>query len=72
MRDATFVPDTKDILPLLSEMQTSHDQIVVVVDEYGGTATAPAGSVHESALPLVDGAGEDPAATTAMPALPVE
>lgn len=38
MRDATFVPDTKDILPLLSEMQTSHDQIVVVVDEYGGTA----------------------------------
>lgn len=38
MRDATFVPDTKDILPLLSEMQTAHDQIVVVVDEYGGTA----------------------------------
>lgn len=38
VRDATFVPDTKDILPLLSEMQTAHDQIVVVVDEYGGTA----------------------------------
>lgn len=38
LRDATFVPDTKDILPLLSEMQTAHDQIVVVVDEYGGTA----------------------------------
>ena len=38
LRDATFVPDTKDILPLLSEMQTSHDQIVVVVDEYGGTS----------------------------------
>ena len=38
LRDATFVPDTKDILPLLSEMQTSHDQIVVVVEEYGGTA----------------------------------
>ena len=38
MRDATFVPDTKDILPLLSEMQTAHEQIVVVVDEYGGTA----------------------------------
>ena len=38
LRDAAFVPDTKDILPLLSEMQTSHDQIVVVVDEYGGTA----------------------------------
>ena len=38
VRDATFVPDTKDILPLLSEMQTAHDQIVVVVDEYGGTS----------------------------------
>ena len=38
MRDATFVPDTKDILPLLSEMQNAHEQIVVVVDEYGGTA----------------------------------
>lgn len=38
LRDATFVPDTKDILPLLSEMQTAHDQMVVVVDEYGGTA----------------------------------
>lgn len=37
---------------------------------FGGAATAPAGSVHESALPLVDGAGEDPAATTAMPAMP--
>lgn len=39
---------------------------------FGGAATAPTGSVHESALPLVDGAGEDPAATAAMPALPVE
>lgn len=38
LRDATFVPDTKDILPLLSEMQTAHEQMVVVVDEYGGTA----------------------------------
>ena len=33
-----FVPDTKDIIPLLSEMQSSHDQMVIVVDEYGGTA----------------------------------
>ena len=39
---------------------------------FGGAATAPAGSVHESALPLVDGAGEDPAATVAMPAMPQE
>ena len=37
-RSATYVPDTKDIIPLLSEMQTSHDQMVIVVDEYGGTA----------------------------------
>lgn len=38
MRSADFVPDTKDIIPLLSEMQSSHDQMVIVVDEYGGTA----------------------------------
>ena len=38
MRDVTFVPDTKDIMPLLSEMQTAHEQVVIVVDEYGGTA----------------------------------
>lgn len=38
VRDATFIPDTKDILPLLSKMQTAHEQIVIVVDEYGGTA----------------------------------
>lgn len=37
-RIPAFVPDTKDILPLLGEMQTSHQQIVIVVDEYGGTA----------------------------------
>lgn len=39
---------------------------------FGGAATAPAGSAHESALPLVDGAGGDPAATAAMPAMPQE
>ena len=38
VREADFVPDTKDIIPLLQEMQTSHDQMVIVVDEYGGTA----------------------------------
>ncbi len=37
-RAATYVPETKDIFPLLSEMQASHDQMVIVVDEYGGTA----------------------------------
>ena len=39
---------------------------------FGGAATAPSGSAHEGSLPLVDGAGEDPAATVAMPALPQE
>ena len=38
MRDAVFVPETKNILPLLSEMQTTKMQLAVVVDEYGGTA----------------------------------
>ena len=38
LREAMFVPETKDILPLLGEMQTSHQQIAIVVDEYGGTA----------------------------------
>ena len=38
VRTATYVPDTKDIIPLLSEMQTSHEQMVIVVDEYGGPA----------------------------------
>ena len=39
---------------------------------FGGAATVPAGSAHEGGLPLVDGAGEDPSATVAMPALPQE
>ena len=39
---------------------------------FGGAATAPSGSAHEGNLPLVDGAGEDPAATVAMPAAPQE
>ncbi len=38
MKDALFVPDTKDILPLLSEMKSAHQQMVIVLDEYGGTA----------------------------------
>ena len=39
---------------------------------FGGAATVPAGSAHEGGLPLVDGAGEDPAATVAMPVMPQE
>ena len=38
MREPVFVPETKGILPLLSEMRTLHNQISIVVDEYGGTA----------------------------------
>lgn len=35
--EAMFVPETKDIYPLLSEMQTNRQQMAIVVDEYGGT-----------------------------------
>ncbi|HIW75548.1 MULTISPECIES: hemolysin family protein [Gordonibacter] len=35
--EALFVPETKDIFPLLSEMQTNRQQMAIVVDEYGGT-----------------------------------
>ena len=38
MRQASYVPETKNIMPLLSEMRSAHDQMVIVVDEYGGTA----------------------------------
>ena len=39
---------------------------------FGGAAAVPAGPAHEGGLPLVDGAGEDPGATVAMPAMPQE
>lgn len=38
MRVPSFVPETKGILPLLTDMQTTRNQMAVVVDEYGGTA----------------------------------
>jgi putative hemolysin len=38
MREPVFVPETKGILGLLSEMRALHNQIAIVVDEYGGTA----------------------------------
>lgn len=37
MYDALFVPETKAVIPLLGEMQASHQQMAIVVDEYGGT-----------------------------------
>jgi CBS domain containing-hemolysin-like protein len=38
MRQATFVPDSKPADDLLREMQASRTHMVLVVDEYGGTA----------------------------------
>ena len=38
MRPPFFVPDTKRVDALLSEMQATRQHIAVVVDEYGGTA----------------------------------
>lgn len=38
MRPPVFVPETKRILGLLSDMQTLHNHMAIVVDEYGGTA----------------------------------
>jgi CBS domain containing-hemolysin-like protein len=38
MRPALFVPDSKPVDELLSEMQARRRHIAVVVDEYGGTA----------------------------------
>ncbi len=37
MHEPLFVPETKDLFPLLSEMQTKRQQMAIVVDEYGGT-----------------------------------
>jgi CBS domain containing-hemolysin-like protein len=38
MRAATYVPESKPVDALLSEMQANRQHIAVVVDEYGGTA----------------------------------
>jgi magnesium and cobalt exporter, CNNM family len=38
MRPATFVPESKAVDDLLSEMQAARTHMVIVVDEYGGTA----------------------------------
>jgi len=38
MRTPLFVPETKPILDLLNEMRSTHNHMVVVVDEHGGTA----------------------------------
>ena len=38
LRPAYFVPETKSAAELLKDMQTSHVQVAIVVDEYGGVA----------------------------------
>jgi CBS domain containing-hemolysin-like protein len=38
MREAVFVPESKPIDDLLSEMQAARVHLAIVVDEYGGTA----------------------------------
>jgi putative hemolysin len=37
VREATFVPESKSALALLSEMQAARQHMVIVVGEYGGT-----------------------------------
>lgn len=37
MYEAMFVPETKDVIALLGEMQAGNRQMAIIVDEYGGT-----------------------------------
>jgi CBS domain containing-hemolysin-like protein len=37
-RSCLFVPDSKPVVALMQEMQTSRTHVAIVVDEYGGTA----------------------------------
>ncbi len=38
MRPPTFCPDSKPVDELLREMQLTHSHVVIVIDEFGGTA----------------------------------
>lgn len=38
LRQAYFVPETKEVADLLEEMQKAHVQLAIVIDEYGGVA----------------------------------
>lgn len=38
MRQASFCPDSKPVNELLHDMQLSHSHLVIVIDEFGGTA----------------------------------
>lgn len=37
MFDPLFIPESKNVIALLDEMQAKHMQMAIVVDEYGGT-----------------------------------
>lgn len=65
----SFDDEPQEVIDTEGATAESHEAPAAV---YGGAATAPVASAHEGALPLVDGAGEDPAATVAMPAMPQE
>ncbi len=38
LRPALFVPETAAVVDLLANMRTTHNQMAIVIDEYGGTA----------------------------------
>ena len=38
VREGMYVPETKDLLPLLEQMKSERIQMAIVVDEYGGMA----------------------------------
>ena len=63
----SFDDEPQEVIDTEGATAESHEAPAAV---YGGAATAPVTPAHEGALPLVDGAGEDPAATVAMPAMP--
>lgn len=65
----SFDDEPQEVIDTEGATAESHEAPAAV---YGGAATAPVAPAHEGALPLVDGAGEDPAATAAMPAVPQE
>lgn len=65
----SFDDEPQEVIDTEGATAESHEAPAAV---YGGAATAPVVPAHEGTLPLVDGAGEDPAATVAMPAMPQE
>ena len=65
----SFDDEPQEVIDTEGATAESHEAPAAV---YGGAATAPVAPAREGALPLVDGAGEDPAATVAMSAMPQE